>query len=495
MSIMDNLKSSLLLQELQQQNTALLAEISYLKQELANLRRFIFGQKRERFISESSPDQLGLALGDTAVELESRLEQISYERKKVTAKPTPHGRGELPAHLERREIVIEPEEDVNGFSKIGEEITEELDYEPGHLYVNRYIRPKYSRSDKDGVVIGLLPSRPIEKGIAGAGLLSHIMISKYVDHLPVYRQIQQFKRQDIKLAKSTVDDWLRSCCDLLEPLYAVHKQYLLQTDYLMIDETTIRVLDKHKKGKSHQGYFWVYYDPIAKRVLFDYREGRGREGPDSMLKDFTGTIQTDGYGGYEQLAARADITAIGCMAHARRYFKDALDQDEGRAEGMLKQIQILYKIEKQSREQGMSYQQRHALRLQESQPILDAMKDWLDDNLTEVLPKSLIGKAITYMLGRWQALVGYLEDGRYEIDNNLVENAIRPVALGRKNYLFAGSHNGADWAALIYSLVATAKLQGVEPFGYLKEILTILPDWPHKNIDQLLPQNWKNHIS
>jgi len=489
---MDKLKASL---SLQQQNVALLAENTYLKQELSQLRHFIFGQKRERFVSGLSKDQLGLALGDKPVELETSIEQISYERKKVTVKPAPHGRGELPAHLERREMVIEPEEDVSGLSKIGEQITEELDYQPGQLYVNRYIRPKYARSEKDGVVIGCLPSRPIEKGIAGAGLLAHIMISKYVDHLPVYRQIQQFKRQDIRLSKSTVDDWLRVCCDLLEPLYAVHKQYLLQMDYLMIDETTIRVLDKHKKGKSHQGYFWVYYDPIARRVLFDYRQGRGREGPHSMLKDFTGTIQTDGYSAYEQLAARANITAIGCMAHARRYFKDALDQDEGRAEWMLKQIQALYKIEKQCREQGMSYQQRHALRLEQSQPILHTMKAWLDENLTEVLPKSLIGKAITYMLGRWKALVGYLEDGRYEIDNNLVENAIRPVALGRKNYLFAGSHNGADRAALIYSLVATAKLQGVEPFRYLKHLLRVLPDWPHKNVDQLLPQNWKNHIS
>lgn len=492
---MDKLKTSQLLQELQQQNAALLAENSYLKQELAQLRHFIFGQKRERFVSGESQDQLGLDLDDSPVELETSLEHISYERKKVTVKPARHGRGDLPAHLKRREVLIEPDEDVSGLNKIGEEITEELDYEPGQLYVNRYIRPKYVRPQNEGVVIGLLPSRPIEKGIAGAGLLSHIMISKYVDHLPVYRQIQQFKRQDIKLAKSTVDDWIRSCCDLLEPLYAAHKHQLLQTDYLMIDETPIRVLDKRKKGRSHQGYFWVYYDPIAKRVLFDYREGRGREGPDTMLQDFIGTIQTDGYGVYEQVAAGDRIKVIGCMAHARRYFKDAIDQDKSRAEWMLKQIQALYKVEERSREQGMSYQKRHALRLEQSQPVLEAMKKWLDENLTEVLPKSLIGKAITYMLGRWKALLGYLEDGRYEIDNNLVENAIRPVALGRKNYLFAGSHNGADRAALIYSLVATAKLQGVEPFGYLKEILTKLPDWPYKKIDELLPQNWTNHIN
>jgi len=489
MFIMDNGNTTLLLQQLQQQNSSLLHENSYLKQEVAQLRRLIFGQKRERYIPAGSDQQLDMDLGDEVAEGEIQVEQISYERRKVKPKPAPHGRGALPAHLKRREIVIEPDSDVTGLSKIGEEITEELDYEPGLLYVNRYIRPKYAKEDNEGVLIGPLPSRPIEKGIAGPGLLSHILISKYVDHLPVYRQIQQFKRQDIKLAKSTVDDWVRACSELLEPLYHAHREQLLQTNYLMIDETPIRVLDKRRKGTSHQGFFWVYYDPLRRSVLFDYRPGRGREGPDSILGEYTGTIQTDGYKVYEQLAARKSLKVIGCMAHARRYFKEAIDQDRSRAEAMLKKIQALYIIEEQARQKQLSYEERYLLRLEESRPILDAMKAWLDDHITEVLPKSLIGKAITYMLGRWKALYGFLDDGRYEIDNNLVENAIRPVALGRKNYLFAGSHNGAERAAMFYSLVATAKLQGMEPFAYLKDILSKLPDWPYKKIEELLPLN------
>lgn len=488
-------KISSVLQEFQHQNESLLAENSYLKQENAELRRIIFGQKSERFISSSSKDQLGLNLGDTPVKEEQQVEQISYERKKTVRKHTPHGRGELPSHLERREIIIEPDEDVSGLDKIGEEVTEELEYEPGRLYVNRYIRPKYVRGDNTGVIIGQLPSRPIERGLAGPGLLSHIMISKYIDHLPVYRQIQQFKRQDVKLAKSTVDNWLRECGKLLYSINEVHRQRLLQSTYLMVDETPIKVLDKGKKGKTHQGYFWVFYDPLRREVLFSYHRGRDSGYLEEMLKDYSGTIQSDGYSAYEKIGKREDIKLISCMAHARRYFEKALKQDRVRAEWMMEQIQVLYKVEAGCREEELSFDQRKTRRQEKSRPILDDMKVWLDTHLEQVLPNSLIGKAIIYMLKRWEGLAGYLEDGCYEIDNNLVENAIRPVALGRKNYLFAGSHNGAERSALIYSLLSTAKLQGLEAFSYMKDLLEKLPDWPQNKVAELLPYNSLNRTN
>jgi transposase len=480
----------------QRQIDSLLNEITYLKQENEQLRRFIFGQKRERFVPTVPDEQLGLDLGDMSVETEISTQQISYQRKKVNVKRAGQARNPLPAHLERRDTIIEPQEDTSGLSKIGEEITEELEYEPGNLYVNRFIRPKYAKTHEDSanILIGDLPLRPIEKGIAGPGLLAHILISKFVDHLPIYRQLQIFKRQDVRLSKSTIDGWVSAVCDLLSPLYESIKKQILQSDYLMVDETTIRVLDKMLKGRTHQGYFWVYYDPLGRQVLFEYCQGRGREGPNEMLKTFTGAIQTDGYAGYNEVNARSDITELACMAHARRYFEKALDQDKERAGWMTKHIQVLYKIEAKARDEGLSYEQRFLLRKEQSAPVLKEMKKWLDENLTEVLPSSLPGKAIGYMLKRWPALNRYIDDGRYEIDNNLVENAIRPVALGRKNYLFAGSHNGAKRAAMIYSLAATAKMQGLEPQAYLKNVLTKLPDWPHRRIEDLLPQNLKNSV-
>lgn len=234
----------------------------------------------------------------------------------------------------------------------------------------------------------------------------------------------------------------------------------------------------------------MYYDPVAKLVLFDYRPGRSRAGPNEMLKNFQGYLQCDGYTGYDDILARPGVLAVGCYAHARRYFEQAQDSDHERAEWMLVKLQALYALERQAREAQMSFDERNALRQQHAVPILAEIKTWLGQNGTQVLPKSAIGKAIGYMLGQWPKLAKYTNDGRLEIDNNLVENAIRPVALGRKNYLFAGSHEGAKRAAIIYSLVATAKLHNVEPFAYLKDLLTRLPDHPHHQLAELLPQNW-----
>lgn len=489
---MDNLNTTLLLHQLQQQNSALVLEISYLKQELAQLRRLIFGQKRERFVPEVSADQLGLELGDSPLELEIGVEQISYERKKVTTRPAPHGRGELPAHLERREIVIEPQDDVTGLSKIGEEITEELDYKPGSLFVNRYIRPKYARHKGDGVIIAPLPSRPIEKGIPGPGLLAHVAISKFLDHLPLYRQRQQFKRQGMDLSDSTLGDWIRASCEIVLPLYELHKERLLKRFYLMADETTIRVLDGKKKGQSHTGYFWVYYDPLGREALFDYRPDRSREGPGEMLADFKGYLQVDGYNGYDETGRRDGVTLLGCMAHARRYFEKALPNDKKRSSWMLEKIRWLYMIERFARNHKLSYEERRSLRQEHALLIMAEMRGWLDREKLEVLPKSLMGKAIGYMLTLWDRLLLYLDDGRFEIDNNLVENAIRPVALGRKNYLFAGSHNGAQRAAILYSLISTAKLHGHDPYQYLKDVISRIADHPYNQLEELLPVNWSN---
>lgn len=484
-------------QEVEQENIQLHAEIVYLKQELAQLKRFIFGQSRERFIGSDSSSQLELDLGDEKQTVQAESETISYTRKKKSLKQTTHGRNPLPDHLPRHDHIIEPDEDTSSMQKIGEEITEELDYKPGSLYVNRYIRPKYALpvrrpygSDDQGVVMAALPSRPIEKGIPGPGLLAHVAISKFLDHQPLYRQKQQFKRQGVDISDSTLGDWIKAGHELLTPVYERHKQYLLKSDYLMADETPIKVLDRGKKGKSHRGYFWVYYDPLGKAVLFDYRPGRGREGPHEILSGFKGHLQVDGYKGYDKLGQKTEITLLGCMAHARRYFEQALSNDKKRAEWILDKIRLLYMIERFAKNHHLSFEERLALRRENGRLILTEIKAWLDREQMEVLPKSLMGKAIGYMQTLWDRLERYVDDGRFEIDNNLVENAIRPVALGRKNYLFAGSHNGAKRAALYYTLISTTKQHGHDPYEYLRKVMSCIADHPYKKLDELLPVNW-----
>lgn len=489
---MNAAQNALTYQELVAENARLISEITYLKQELSTLKRMIFGQKRERFVPLDPEQQMSLELGITPSEsVKKEIQHIAYDRSKPQRKHTPHSRNPLPAHLPRKDIVIEPQENVEGLKRIGQEVTEELEYKPGSLYVNRYIRPKYAREKGEGVLIGMLPDRPIEKGIPGPGLLSHVLISKYVDHLPLYRQRQQLKREGVEIAQSTITGWVQYSSELLAPLYQAQLQAVLRSTYIMADETPIRVLDKKKKGKSHTGYYWVYYDPLTKQVFFDYRHNRSREGPHDILGNYKGRLQSDGYTGYDDLADRKDITAFGCFAHARRKFEKSLESDPSRSEWMLKQIQLLYKVEGLAREQQLSPQQRRELRQEKSVPVLEEIKEWLQPEMGKVLPRSQIGQAMGYMHSFWNRLERYAWDGEVEIDNNLIENAIRPVALGRKNYLFAGSHNGARRAAVIYSLVSTAKLHQVEPFAYLKDILTRIATHPYKQIHELLPVNWK----
>jgi transposase len=393
----------------------------------------------------------------------------------------------LPAALPREQVILEPEEDITGMKKIGEEITEELERIPGKLFVRQYVRPKYAKPQGEGIVIADLPARPIDKGIAGPGLLAQIIIDKYTDHLPVHRQIQRFEREGIKLSSSTLTDWISGTCALLEPLYeALHKQ-VLSSDYLQADETPIKVLDKDKKGTTHRGYHWVYYAPSKRMVLFDYREGRGREGPHEILKDFRGHLQTDGYAVYEDFDKKSGITLLNCMAHARRKFDEAKDNDLARAEHALTEMQKLYGIERQAKIEKLSPDQRYKLRQEKSVEVLNNLKSWMLENYKSVLPKSTIGQALHYSLERFDRLMLYTSNGKLEIDNNLVENAIRPVAIGRKNYLFAGSHNGARRAAMLYSFLGTCKINDVNPFEWLRNTLEKIPTYPVNKLSQLLP--------
>lgn len=475
-----------------------------LRDELAQLKRLIFGSKHERFIPTVSPHQLTLGIPLQQKEQSGPvvLQNIQYQRKKESKPETEKvqtGRMALPASLPREEHIIEPTEDVTGWKQIGKEITEELERIPGKLFVRQYIRPKYVDPSGERIVIGELPVRPIDKGIAGPGLLAQIVIDKYVDHLPIYRQVQRFEREGMKLPISTLADWISGTCHLLEPLYEVHRKQVLNSDYLQADETPIKVLDKDKKarptgssgrGATHRGYHWVYHAPVSRLVLFDYREGRGREGPNECLQTFSGFLQTDGYAVYEDFDKRSNITLLHCMAHARRMFDQALDNDKQRAGYVLTEMQKLYAVEQMGRDKSLSLQEFHTLRQEQAVPVLENLKAWMMDAYPEVLPESTIGKAIGYSLKRWDKLSLYTTDARLQIDNNLVENAIRPVAIGRKNYLFAGSHNGARRAAMQYSFLGTCKINNVNPFDWLRDILRRIPSHSVNKLDQLLPNNW-----
>ena len=470
------------------------AQINQMQFQIDQMNRLLYGAKRERFIANIDENQLTLPFAVEQVEApEKQLEVITYVREKKKRKEHP-GRVALPSHLPVEEIVLEPEEDTSNMKCIGKEVTDQLELVPAKLFIKRFIRPKYiavtdeSQGEHKGV-IAELPVFPIEKGIAGPGLLAQIMVDKFVDHLPIYRQIERFKREDIQLASSTINGWQESVCNLLEPLYDTLKHRVLSQGYLQVDETPIPVLDKQIKGNTHRGYHWIYHSPLEKTVLFDYNTGRSREGPTRLLKDFKGYLQTDGYKVYDLFAKRKDITHVNCMAHARRGFEKSLPYDEKRAEYAMSMFQKLYAIEQKAREQGLSAEQRHTLRLDEALPVMNELGKWIVETRKTSEPKSPMGKATGYCIDRWDNLLAYLKDGSLEIDNNLAENAIRGIALGRKNYLFAGSNRGAERAAMMYSFFGTCKKNEVNPYQWLKKVLEIIPTYKVNRLTDLLPQN------
>lgn len=472
----------------------LIEENQKLRFQINQMQRLLFGSKRERFIANHDENQMTLPFEvEQDNTPEKQKEVITYVREKKKRENHP-GRLPLPDHLPVEEIIIEPKEDTTDMKCIGKEVTDQLELIPAKLFIKRYIRPKYIKLEDERDLthqgaIADLPVFPIEKGIAGPGLLAQIMIDKFVDHLPIYRQIERFKREGIKIPSSTINGWQEAVCNLLEPLYDALKHRVLSQGYLQVDETPIQVLDRSKKGATHRGYHWVYYSPLEKTVLFDYRDGRSREGPKKLLKGFKGYLQTDGYSVYDIFANRKDITLLNCMAHARRGFEKALDYDKQNAEYAMGMFQKIYAVERKAKEQDLTPGQRHELRLDEALPLLNELGKWIAETYKTVLPKSPTGKAMGYCIARWDNLMNYLKDGSLEIDNNLAENAIRPIALGRKNYLFAGSARGAERAAMFYSFFGTCKKNNVNPFDWLKKVLETIPEHKVSKLNELLPLN------
>jgi transposase len=475
------------------------------------LRRKLFGIKSDNRVKRVAEGQLDLfPLGATDGDIESsenitkaEAQNVNQQQDKQAEKrrKVARVRMALPENLEREEIILDPEGDLSEYKVIGEEVTEVLVMIPASFRVKRIIRRKWAlknpeKSDNKGVLIAPIPSRIIKRGLFDESVLAHLLTSKFVDHLPLYRQKQIFERLGMKIPPSTLTDNTNAACKALEPLYNALKREALANLYLQVDETTLQVLENNGvKGASHKGYLWTYHAPVDRLLFFDYQTGRSKSGPEKILKDFKGVVQTDGYNVYQSLFEKNEaIQHYFCMAHIRRKFDEAVKYDKDRATWAVNTIGNLYKMEREIREAEPALTESKVVekRMTQALPILAQLKEWMLTEYPKVLPSSPIGKAMAYALPLLDNMKYYALHGDLQIDNNLIENAIRPVALGRKNWLFAGTHDTAQNAAMIYSLFATCKKHNINPHDWLTDVLRKMNDDGYEGkFSDLLPHRWR----
>lgn len=470
--------------------------ISDLNFELDKFRKAIFGSKSEKRNNHLGENQLGLFELGTTQAVQVELSQAAAAQTKPAPKKRAKGTGRmsLPEELRREDIIIPPTESIEGCVKIGEEITEVLEVVPASFYVKRYIRPKYAKPEGQGILIGTLPERVVEKGIPSDSVLAYMNVLKYVYGLPLHRILAMFLKMGIRIPASTASDWIMAGYQHLKPLYLLLRLIVLGQKYLQVDETKLKVLDRDHKNGIHQGYMWLYHAPVDRLVLFDYRKGRDQSGPKEMLASFKGILQTDGYVVYDSLFENhPDIHLTFCMAHARRKFVDALRDDEKNANYVLDEIQKLYALEEKLRVDNSTWEQRALERKKHAVPVLESLGKWFQEKLYAYRPKSPMGEAIGYANKRWVGLSAYTLHGQMEIDNNLIENAVRPLAIGRKNYLFAGSHEAAEMTAMMYSFMASCKRNNINEFEWFKDVFERVQNINHKELYQLLPSNWEKY--
>jgi transposase len=471
------------------------SEIEHLKLLIAKLRRQQFGRKSEKV--ERQIEQLELRLGELEASRAER--EVRQDAGSVTSERARPVRRALPAHLPREERRVLPPQkkcpDCGGELKhLGEDVSEILERVPEHFQVIRQVRPKLACCGCDKIVQAEAMSRPIAGSFAGPGLLAHVLVSKYCDHTPLYRQEEIYAREGVELDRSTLAGWVGATGQLIEPLVEALKRHVMVAEKLHADDTPIPVLAPGN-GKTKVGRLWTYVrddrpaaDLSPPAVWFAYTPDRKGEHPERHLATFRGTLQADAYSGYNGVYKDGRIRQAGCMAHVRRKFYDLLEAHKSPvAQEAIERIAALYAIEGEIR--GRPPEERLTVRQQRSRPLLESLKQWLEEVLTKLSKKSDTAVAVRYALGHWTSLELYGDDGRLEIDNNAAERALRVVALGRKNFLFAGSARGGERAALVYSLLGTAKLNGLNPEAYLREVLTRIADHPINRIDELLPWN------
>ena len=477
---------------------------SKLAARVAWLEKHLFGQKSEKNVLAPPPPSTQLDLFDAQQEVTKK--EIAEEVSKPKSEPKRAPRRPLPQDLPREEIVHDvPDEEKSckccgkQMSVIGEDVTEKIEIVPAKIFVRRHVRPRYAcGACKERVAQAPLPSFPIPRASAGASLLAFLLIAKYADHLPLCRMERIFARHGIELPRRKTSEWMIDIAELLAPLVKLmHRRILERCNVVGADETPIAMLDPGGgNNKTKTCYLWQYRgDDSAPYTVFDFRESRSREGPREMLGGYKNYLQCDAYSVYSSLGKESAFTLVGCWAHARRKFVEAFEGGDKRAQEAITIIAELYAIEKSARELAKSDDNFDAnalqtLRAEKSTPVLAKLRTWMDAQLA-VAPKSPLGKAIGYALDNWSELNVFTTDGRVPIDNNAVERAIRPVALGRKNWLFAGSPHGGQAAATFFTLIDSARRANLNLWDYTTDLLTRLPAHPINQLDQLLPDRWK----
>lgn len=498
----------------QQQITEKDQAILKLKQQIETLQRKIWGKSSEKYIPEDPRqrklDFEGLDLLEEEKELATNAKEEIEKYKSIRVveiKEKKHPvRKPLPESLPREETHIFPEQEINPehWAELAPEVTEVLEREPSRWYVRRIIRHKYVLKNKyqgpdieKQVVTAPMPALPIAKSYAGASVLADLVIDKYVNHLPFYRQIEMFKQQGISLAPATINGWFEQVADLMRPSYYRLQELVLGSDYIQSDETTIPIIN-NEKHQAVKGYIWMVRAVMDQLVFFHYDHGsRAQKVALHLFKDYQGVIQSDGYAVYDMYENKKGVLPIGCWAHARRKFEEALSEDKARASYALGQISLLYDVERQADQQNLSFNQRAELRSRLAYPILVAFEKWLLNEFPKVLPKGRIGKAIRYTYNIYHKLTRYHLDGRLKIDNNLGENAIRPIALGRKNWLFCGNDDAAENAAIIYSMMGCCKAHQVNFRQWLVYFLENVHSYDNdysRDLAELLPHNFNRKI-
>jgi transposase len=472
--------------------TRLDRENTALRQQLDLLCHKLFGKKSEA-VTEG---QLRLAFAQLTERDKTRDEPTEMDTgerpgRPYRQRPKPTGRRPLPATLPRQRVEVDvPEAEKicrcgTAKARIGEAVSEKLDYVPASVRVIETVRPKYACPHcHDGVSIAAAPPQAVERSLATEGLLAHVVLSKYLDHLPLYRLERIFGRDGLDLSRTTLCGWVADVATALAPIGDALRQQITAARYLQTDDTPVTILEE---TGSRKGRIWTYLDPLTRQVVFDATPTHEREGPERFLVGFVGDLQADAYTGYDALYRSGRIREIGCWAHARRGFVEALPTD-ARAAPILALVQQLYQVERAATDEAP--EARHARRDAESVPILAAIRQERDRLAETVLPKSPLGDAVRYLTRQWDALQRFVDDGRLRIDNNGAENQLRGVAVGRKNWLFAGSFEGAKRAALLYSLIHSCVLIDVPPFDYLKDVLLRVTTHPQRLIDQLTPRGW-----
>jgi transposase len=494
-------ENSSLQQQMQAQKEEYEQHLAEAHAQIEELRKQLFGPKADRLTPEQEEQmkQLKQDLQDEAQRPAPVSDQVLHEQDRADRRRQQRQRRKrrsLPEHLETVTVTIEPEL-VNcpccgkPLKKIGEEVSEEIDMIPAKVIRRRTVRPKYAcPCGEAGVKIAPLPPRLIPQSRLGLGLGVHIVLSRFDDHLSYYRLEQQFEeRHGILIPRQQMVQWVEPIAELLRPVYDKMWQHMIAGGYLQVDETPVRVMDPDVKGKAARGYLWFYAVPGGD-VILDFDRSRGLLPVQQRLKDFVGTIQTDAYEVYQSLERKESrIERIGCLAHARRRFYAALKENLPDSVWFINQMRLLYKIEDHVRELDAS--ERYAFRQQNAPAIWEALKKRADELEPKYLPKSTMGKAISYFINEYEALLGYLRDDRFQIDNNLIENAIRPTAVGRRRWLFIG-HPAAGWrSAVIYSILVSCRRRGINPEDYLSDVLRRLPEQKINRIEEVLPANWK----